>query len=275
MRNSDFQFVQSFLKKHAAIALDENKEYLVESRLRPLATKEGLESIEKLITRLRFQSTRDLERKVVEAMTTNETSWFRDPNVYQALEEHILPAAIERQRASKRLRIWSGACSTGQEPYTIAMILRERFSHLIDDWDVEIVATDIDTNVLETSKEGVYSKPAVNRGLPAKMLVRYFENLGTTWKVKDTLKELITFKQLNLAEGWPLRGPFDLILIRNVLIYFDKDTKRDILCRAQRLLAPGAVLMLGTAETTLSITDTFERIKIGKAVAYVPKARAA
>ena len=267
MRDSDYQFIQTFLKKHAAISIDETKQYLVESRLQPLAKAEGLNSIEKLVTKLRFQSTRDLERKVVEAMTTNETSFYRDPNVYQAIESHLIPAIAERNRTTKQVRIWSAACSTGQEPYTLAMILDEHFAHK-PGWQIEVVATDIDTMVLERAKQGVYGKLAVNRGLPAKKLIRYFSKKGTEWQVKDSLKKYITFGQMNLAQSWSVRGTFDLILMRNVLIYFDRDTKREILTRAQRLLTPEGSLMLGTAETTLSITDRYVRAKVGKAVVY-------
>jgi len=274
MRDQDYAFIQTFLKKSAAISIDETKHYLVESRLQPLARAEGLENLEKLVRALRFQPTRDLERKVVEAMTTNETSFYRDPNVFQAIEQHLIPALADRNRTSKRLRIWSAACSTGQEPYTLAMILKDHFGHL-DGWKLKIVATDIDTMVLERAKQGVYGKLAVNRGLPVKKLIRYFTKLGTEWQVKDSLKEHITFKQMNLAQGWSVHGPFDLILMRNVLIYFDRETKREILTRAQRLLAPDGSLMLGTAETTLSITDRYVRAKVGKAVVYRHSSKAA
>lgn len=272
MNTSDFHFVRNFLKEHSAIVLDDGKEYLVESRLLPLARDEGLEGVPGLIDRIRRERFNGLHRRVVEAMTTNETSFFRDRHVFLTIEKEVLPPIIAAREARRSLRIWCGACSTGQEPYSLAMLLEQHFPQLAQ-WRVEIQCTDLDSEVLARAKEGSYSKLEVNRGLPAALLVRFFEKQGGRWQVRERLRKLLTFRQMNLAASWPHMPKVDLILLRNVLIYFDVPTKRLILERMARHLEPDGLIFLGAAESTLNITDAFERVVLDGAVAYRPARR--
>jgi chemotaxis protein methyltransferase CheR len=205
--------------------------------------------------------------RIVEALTTNETSWFRDSAPFTALRQHVLPPLVSARGPAARLRIWSGACSTGQEPYSIAMTLTEA---LPPSMSFEILATDLSTEVLERARSGTYSQLEVNRGLPAPMLVRHMTRVGTDWKVGDDLRRTITFKQHNLLDPAPAGGPFDVIFLRNVLIYFDLPTKKAILGRLRQVLRPDGVLVLGAAETTIGVDDDWARVPVGTGSVYRP-----
>lgn len=261
-----FAFVADLVGRRSAIRLDPGKEYLVESRLGPLARERGL-GIEEYLRRLRAGAPEDELAAVVEAMTTNETSWFRDVAPFAALRPHVLPLLRETAPAGApdRIRVWSAACSTGQEPYSILMALGDGF----DMPSVEIVATDLNEQVLARAREGVYSQLEVNRGLPAAMLVRHFDRVGAHWRVHADLRSKVQFRRHNLLDAAPA-GPFDLVFLRNVLIYFDLPTKRAVLDRVARALRPGGLLVLGAAETTLGVHDGFERVEAGSAVLHRP-----
>jgi chemotaxis protein methyltransferase CheR len=253
----DFQYVAQLLKNRAAIVLEDGKDYLVEARLRPLAQSEGLDDVSALVAKLRAAQRNALHDRVVEAMTTNETTFFRDHLPFELLRKKVLPEIIARKSAERRIAIWSAACSSGQEPYSLAMILREHFPQLVD-WRVDILSTDLASSVLERAKSGVYKQLEVNRGLPIAYLQKYFEREGAAWKIDRSIRSMIDFRLMNLIEPWP-PAAFDVIFMRNVLIYFDVPTKRELLGRARGALARGGYFFLGSAETTLNLDDGYVR----------------
>lgn len=261
-----FEYVCRFVRMEAGLVLDTGKEYLVENRLLPLARQEGLDTADALVTALRGGRSKELHRRVVEAMTTNETSFFRDAHPFDALKKVLLPELAQRRAREKTLSIWCAAASTGQEPYSIAMLLEE--SGLFRDWRVELVATDLSTEVLSRAREGVFSQLEVDRGLPAALLAKYFERAGLEWRVNERVRRLIQFRELNLAQAWPRLPTCDLVFVRNVLIYFDVPTKRAILDKVRGLLRPDGYLFLGGSETTLNIHDGYERVAIERAGCY-------
>jgi chemotaxis protein methyltransferase CheR len=204
---------------------------------------------------------------VVELMTTNETWFFRDLRPFEVLRSSILPELLTRRSDERRLHIWSAACSSGQEPYTMAMIISEHFPQLAS-WNVRIIATDLSTEILDRARAGRYSQLEVNRGMPAALLVKYFRKVGNEWHISDAIRRQVEFRELNLVEAWLVLPLMDLVFLRNVLIYFDVETKKSIFGRVRRLLRPDGYLMLGGAETTLNIDDAFERTAFDRAGAY-------
>jgi chemotaxis protein methyltransferase CheR len=267
--SSDFDFVRDLVRRGSAIVLESTKEYLVEARLMPLARNEGLGSIADLVAKLR-RGDADLTRKVIDAMTTNETLFFRDVHPFEAMRTNVLPELQQSRATTRKLRIWSAACSTGQEPYTIAMLLKEHVADL-SGWSVDIVATDLCTEVLAKARSGNFGQIEVNRGLPAKLMVKYFTKQGVDWQLCDEIKRMVDFRQMNLAEKWPAMGQFDVVFLRNVLIYFDVETKKSILSRVRQLLRPDGYLFLGAAETTMNLDDGYERVQLGKSGCYRPR----
>lgn len=264
----EFDYVRSLVLEGSAIVLDPGKEYLVESRLTPLATRLGLGSLNALIGKLRTEPRNGIHKQVVDAMTTNETSFFRDLHPFEILKKNIVPEFLTKRSSERTLRIWSAACSTGQEPYTIALLLRETFPQL-SGWQVRILATDLSADVLNKARTGTYSQMEMNRGLPAMLLVKYFKKVGADqWQVRDDLRGMIEFKEFNLAVPFPPLPSFDVILLRNVLIYFDIETKRSILAKMRKVLTPDGYLFLGGSETTLNIDENFESVCLGKSVCY-------
>ena len=264
----DFDFVRTLLYSQSAIVLERGKEYLVESRLTPLAQKEGFASLDLFIDAMRKDRTKSpLQAKAVDALTTNETYFFRDFHPFEALRKTILPALIEHRSTARRLCIWSAACSTGQEPYTIAMLIREHFPQLVS-WKIEIVATDLSTTVLDRARAGIFSQLEVNRGLPAPYLIKYFEKKGDAWHLKPEIKNMVQFRPLNLIGPWAIMPPLDLVFLRNVMIYFDVDTKKAILKKVRACMLPHANLFLGTAETTLNLDPSWSSTQHGIATVY-------
>jgi chemotaxis protein methyltransferase CheR len=264
---ADCEYVYRLVRQRAGIVLDADKAYLVETRLAPLARQGGFESIQGMLTHSQASPHAALRDKLVEALTTNETSFYRDVRPFDALREVVLPDLLRKRAAARRLEVWCAAASTGQEPYTLAMLLREHFPELAG-WDVRLTATDISTDVLARARAGCYSQVEVNRGLPAPLLAKYFSRVGANWKLADDIRRMVDFRPLNLIERWPDLGRPDLVLIRNVLIYFDVPTKKDILARARRILRPDGYLMLGGGETTLNLDDGFERVDYERAGVY-------
>jgi len=265
---ADFDYVAQMVRGHAAIVLEAGKEYLVENRLTPLAEQEGYESLGHLIARMRSEpNLNGLHHKCIDAMTTNETSFFRDFHPFEALRKEILPKLISQRAAARQLTIWSADCSTGQEPYTLAMILAEHFPQLVD-WKVTIIATDLSPTVLKVAGLGHYSQFEVNRGLPASYLVKYFTKQGDRWLIKPELKKNIQFRPMNLVQPWPILPPFDLVFIRNVMIYFDVDTKKSILRRIRNCLLPHGYLLLGSAETTMNLDADYRPVAFTRTVVY-------
>jgi len=264
----NFAFIQTLARDMAAIALDPGKEYLVETRLSPLAEQAGFPSLNAFIQQLRTDRANTLfHDQVIDAMTTNETSFFRDFHPFEALRLHLLPRIIEQRSFARRLSIWSAASSTGQEPYSLALLIKEHFPQLAD-WDVSILATDISATVLAQARQGVYSQLEVNRGLPAPLLIKYFTQAGTKWQLKEEVKKLVEFRALNLSKPWPILPAVDLVLIRNVMIYFDVEAKKTILKRIRSCLQPHGHLFLGTAETTINLDPNWAPVTTGKCVTY-------
>ena len=264
----DFDYIAQLVHRRSAIVLEPGKEYLAESRLESVARENGLQSVTELVHHMRSGSM-DLGDAVVDAMTTNETSFFRDIHPFDALRESVLPELIAARRVARSLTIWCAATSSGQEPYSLAMILREHFPE-VRDWQIRIIATDISPSMLTRTREGRYSQLEVNRGLPASLLVKYFTRDGMHWVVAEELRRMVSTQFLNLAERWPVLPPFDLILMRNVLIYFDVATKQQILGKVRQQLRPDGLLLLGGAETTMNLDANFERVPHGRSTWYRP-----
>jgi chemotaxis protein methyltransferase CheR len=266
LNQADFDYLRALVKRRSAIALDDGKGYLVEARLGPLAGREGFGSLEALVAALRIGPVNGLHQQVVEAMTTNETSFFRDAHPFEGLQKVVLPELIRRRAAERRLAVWCAACSTGQEPYSVALLVREHFPELVG-WDVRILGSDLSREVLERARQGRYSQAEVNRGLPARLLVKYFRKEGLDWQLADEVRRLVEFRPLNLAEAWPPLPAADLLLLRNVLIYFDGEARRDVLNKVRRVLRPGGALLLGGVENALD-ADGFERVPLERCAYY-------
>ena len=268
INKDDFDYIRDLVRRSSAIALEEGKEYLVEARLMPVANEEGIGSIEDLVAKLRVHPQNELHNKVVEAMTTNETSWFRDIQPFETLKNFVLPELLKKREAERSLNIWCAACSSGQEPYSIAMLFREHFPELAR-WRVRFVASDISSEMLARAREGCYSQIEVNRGLPAPLLVKYFQKNGLKWQIKGDIIKMVEFQQINLATSWPVLPTMDVIFMRNVLIYFDTKTKKAILGKVRQVLKPDGYLFLGGAETTINIDSSFEKVRMENVTCYV------
>ena len=252
----DYEYLRKLLKERSGLDLSADKQYLVESRLVPLARKASLAGIPELVQKMKTGA-EALTTEVVEAMTTNETFFFRDKIPFDHLKEAVLPALVQVRAARRSLRIWCAASSTGQEPYSIAMCLKEA-AHLFAGWRTEIVATDLSQEVLEKSRAGIYSQFEVQRGLPIQMLLKYFTQNGELWQLNAEIRGMVQHRQLNLLQDFSHLGTFDVIFCRNVLIYFDQVTKANIFERMSRLLEPDGVLALGAAESVVGITNAFK-----------------
>ena len=257
MNKSDFDFLSSLLRDRSGLVLGEDKAYLLESRLGPVARKHGLTTVDDVAAQLRARRGAPLELDVVEAMTTNESFFFRDTRPFDQFKDIVLPQLLEARRATKSLRIWSAACSSGQEPYTLAMILKEEATKLAG-WRVEIVATDLSTAILDKAKEGLYSQFEVQRGLPITLLMKYFTQAGDRWQISQELRGMVSYRMFNLLESPTALGRFDIVFLRNVLIYFDQATKTQVLERVAKQMPSDGYLYLGGAETVLGITDRFQ-----------------
>jgi chemotaxis protein methyltransferase CheR len=264
---SDFNYICDLVRRHSAIALESDKAYLIETRLAPLVRRAGFTSLQELIASLRTQPpAHPLYRQVVEAITTHETSFFRDLHPFDALKTTILPELLAK-RQSPNLTIWCAACSSGQEPYSVAMLVCEHFP-ILANRRTRIIATDLSEAILARAREGLYSQIEVNRGLPAALLIKYFDKQGLHWRIKYEIRRMVEFQQSNLAESWPLMPPLDVVFMRNVLIYFDVTTKKAILARIRSVLKPDGYLFLGSSETTLNLDPAFESISMGKSLCY-------
>lgn len=263
----DLDYVRDLVRTRSAIVLESEKAYLVQSRLEPLARREGMVSLAGLIQNLRQTPYGALHIKVVEAMTTNETSFFRDLTPFQMLKEHMLPEIIARKKNTKRLNMWCGASSSGQEPYSIVFTILDSFPEL-KDWVIQFIATDLSEEMLAKCREGKYSQLEVSRGLPASLLVKYFVKKGMSWQVQEDIRQRIDFKFMNLIGPWLPFPTLDIVFLRNVMIYFDMDTKKHILGNIRKNLDPNGYVFLGGSETTLNIDDQFERVAISGTSCY-------
>jgi chemotaxis protein methyltransferase CheR len=260
-----YYFFQRLISRESGIVLDEDKRYLLEARLMPIALKLRLYSLNDLCILLQTTTDLSIRQQVVEAMTTNETFFFREATQYDALKSTILPELMQERQMTRKISVWSAAASTGQEAYSFAMLLLEMG---LGNWNISIVGTDLSTAVLQRARAGKYLQIEVNRGLPIQHLMKYFKREGLEWQLKDEVRRMVRFEQDDLRYGTSAMGPFDLVFCRNVLIYFDMETKRKILARIRQFLAPGGHLLLGGSETTLNLDDRFLRRPVGAAMLY-------
>lgn len=264
---TDFDYIRNLVRDRSALVLEPGKEYLVESRLDPLARQEGFSSLPQLVKSLRADPSSDLHRKVVEAMTTNETSFFREIRVFEMFRKTILPDLLVRRASQRSLNFWCAASSAGQEPFSLAMLLQEHRPSL-DAWDIKFIASDISTEMLARARLGCYNQLEINRGLPAQLLVKYFEKRGAAWKISEEIRRMVDFREINLIHSWPPLPRMDVIFMRNVLIYLDLETKKNILGKVSRLLDPSGYLFLGGSETTMNLEDSFEPVSSDGATCF-------
>ncbi len=264
----NYSFLQQKVYSQVGIVLEADKHYLFESRLTPIIRQLGLGSINDLCALLRATKEEEIGRQVVEAMTTNETYFFRDPAHYQAIRTVLLPRLRQDHQDTKKLRFWSAAASTGQESYSLAMALLEEG---LKDWNIQILGTDFSSTVLERARSGKYMQIEVNRGLPAALLVKYFRRSGVDWLLSDALRAMVRFETIDLRKSMRALGPFDLVFCRNVMIYFDAETKKNILRELHGTLFRGGWLMLGGAETAFGVEEWFDKQTIGNAIVYVAR----
>ncbi len=268
MKPQDFDFLSSLLKRRSGLMLGADKIYLLETRLTPVARRSGMDSLDDLIRELRQSASEPLMREVTEAMTTNESFFYRDRTPFDLFREQVLPSLRQRRQTTKKLRIWCAACSTGQEPYSLALILKQQEA-LWRGWTIEIIGTDVSRSVLSRACEGVYSQFEVQRGLPIHELLKYFTQEGDTWRLSDEIRKMVTFREFNLLDSFSGLDKFDVIYCRNVLIYFDQATKTRVMESLRGVMPRDGTLFLGAAETVLGITDRFRPIR-GQRGMYLP-----
>jgi chemotaxis protein methyltransferase CheR len=259
MTGADFAVIAAFLKDRSGLIINQDKTYLLETRLAAILRDHQLAGLPGLADHLRQPGPSPIKSKVVDAMTTNETSFFRDNHPFDTLRKSVIPGLIERRAGARTLRIWSAACSTGQEPYSLAMMMKDSFP-ILAGWKVEIVATDLSPTVLDRAREGLYSTFEVQRGLPIQTLIRHFDQEEPYWRIKRELRQTVTFRPLNLLEDFSSLGLFDIVLCRNVLIYFDQPTKTRILTNIARRMAPDGTLLLGGAESVFGLCDALAAV---------------
>jgi chemotaxis protein methyltransferase CheR len=265
LSQAEFTFVSTMVRREASIVLAPGKEYLVEARLIPVARAVGAANVNEFLAELQRRPNPTNQRRIIDALTTNETSWFRDREPFNALTDVVLPDLIKARASTRKIRIWSAASSSGQEAYSLAILMQE---NLPPGWSYEIMGTDISTEMVKRAEAAEYSQVEVNRGLPASQLVQYFERAGAHWRITAPLRRNVSFRLMNLTAPLPAMQPFDVIFLRNVLIYFDVATKRTVLQNMSRLLRPDGLLFLGAAETTIGIDDNYERVAAGRTSAY-------
>ena len=268
-----FAFLRDLLRRRTGVVIDSSKEYLVIARLMPIARQRRIAGLDALIDQVRRGLDASLERDVLSAMMTHETSFFRDRTPFETLRK-LIPELVARRGVQKQLTIWSAACSTGQEPYSIAMLLNEHFRGLLDSWRVRILATDYSEGALERARAGVYNRLETSRGLPPEMLARYFRPLQGQWSIAQECRRLVEFRCQNLNAAWPLMPPLDVVLIRNVMIYFDPQTRAALVERIRKVMRPDGCLFLGSAETLIGLENAYERVPGIGCSWYRPKPRA-
>ncbi len=272
MTPAELEYIRGFIKDRSGLVLSNEKKYLLESRLTPVARKADLETLSDLVAALKNPAKKQLHEDVVEAMTTNESFFFRDKTPFDHFNDTMVPHFLDARRSARRLRIWCAAASTGQEPYSLAICLKEMAAK-VNGWTSDILGTDLSADVLEKAKVGLYSQFEVQRGLPIQLLLKYFTQTGDTWQINGDLRAMIKWRQFNLLESYRSLGRFDIIYCRNVLIYFDQETKCDVLDRMAAQLEPDGYLVLGAAETVVGLTDTFKPVS-GKRGLYQKNAEA-
>lgn len=256
MNQSDFDFIAGLLRQTSGLVLTPEKAYLLESRLMPVARKFGFDNLDDLVASVRTDRSKQLVDEITDAMTTNESLFFRDTKPFEQLRNFVLPMLLKARSGTRSIRIWSAASSSGQEPYSIAMCLKDMAAQL-GGWNIKIVATDISSEMLSRAREGKYSQFEVQRGLPIATLVKYFKQEGDYWRIDQSIRSMVDYRDFNLLNDPRSLGQFDIIFCRNVLIYFDQKTKAEVLDRMTNVLANDGMLFLGAAETVLGITDQY------------------
>lgn len=259
MNVQDFELLSDLVKTESGLVLTRDKAYLLETRLMPVARKHGLKSLDDLAGAVRARRDKKIIDDITEAMTTNESLFFRDSKPFDQFRDLVLPALLEKRAAQKRIRIWSAASSSGQEPYSLAILLKEAAAKWAG-WRIEIIGTDISREMLEKAQAGLYTQFEVQRGLPIQLLVKYFKQVGDKWHLDPAIRAMVQYKYFNLLEDPGSLGKFDVVYCRNVLIYFDQDTKKQVLERIAKLMPEDGILYLGGAETVLGVTDRFQPV---------------
>ncbi|MFN3855030.1 MAG: CheR family methyltransferase [Phreatobacter sp.] len=268
----DYDYLRGFLKTRSGLVLSNDKQYLIESRLMPIVRKHGMTGISDLVARLKAPGSEALATRVTEAMTTNESFFFRDKTPFDHFREVMMPALLKARAAKRHIRIWCAAASTGQEPYSLAMILKDMAAQVAG-WRIEIIGTDLSGEVLERAKAGTYTQFEVQRGLPIQMLLKHFTQNGDQWTISPEIRSMVHFRTLNLLNDFSALGQFDIVYCRNVLIYFDQPTKIDVLNRTARQMASDGYLLLGAAETVVGLTDAFKPVADRRGL-YMPAEKA-
>lgn len=270
MNPADFELLAKLVKDRSGLILTPDKEYLLESRLMPVARKWNANDLAELATLVRNKRTEALLKDITEAMTTNESFFFRDISPFDRFRDMVLPSMMEARKDRKRIRVWCAACSSGQEPYSLAMIIKE-LGAKVAGWSFDIIATDLSEEMIQRAKEGYYSQFEVQRGLPVNLMLKYFKQEGDRWLISNQLKEMVSFKPYNLLDNLRPLGTFDIVFCRNVLIYFDQGTKGKVLDSVAQILAADGYLYLGGAETVIGITEKFKGVPNERGI-YAPTA---
>jgi chemotaxis protein methyltransferase CheR len=267
-----FAFLRELLRRRTGVVIDDSKHYLVVARLTPIVRQRSIPSLDTLIDRLKSGADPTLERDVLNAMMTHETSFFRDKSPFETLRR-LLAELIERRAVHRQLVIWSAACSTGQEPFSIAMLLNEHFPDVLATWRVRVIATDISEAVLARAREGLFSDLETHRGLSPHFLQKYFRPLQGKWSISQDCRRLVEFRQLNLNGSWPMMPTCDVVFLRNVMLYFDVPTRAALVAKMRRVLRPDGALFLGGAETMIGIDTGYDRLLGAGCSYYRPKGR--
>ncbi|MEH1869269.1 MAG: protein-glutamate O-methyltransferase CheR [Nostoc sp.] len=263
----DFEYLRQLVRDHSAVVLSAEKSYLAELHLQPIAESAGFALIAELVKYLRTQPFNNLHVQTIEALVTNETSFFRDHHPFEALRQYILPELIKKRAVERSLNIWCAACSNGQEPYSIAMLIREHFP-LLTNWSIRLIASDFSTKVLMRAKKGHYNQLEISRGLSKNLRDKYFHRLDSDWQIKDEIRQMAEFRQMNLMQSWSSLPEIDVIFLRNVLIYYDMATKKVLLKKVKQQLRTDGYLFLGSAETTINLDGSFKQVSFNKGICY-------
>ncbi|MGB0599665.1 MAG: CheR family methyltransferase [Rubripirellula sp.] len=267
IQEENFEFIRQALYQRSAIALTDNKQYLVETRLAMLARKSGMGSVDEYVEHLKHPVSPVVWQDVVDAMTTNETSFFRDGMPFNVLRDQIFKSVISKKGDGGILNVWSAACSSGQEPYSIAMLWNECQAQF-PGWELRIIASDISKEMLSRAELGVYTSLEIERGLSKQRREKFFHHQGDQWRINESLRKKVEFRYINLIDDWPVLPLMDVVFIRNVLVYFDLPTKQELFAKLRSAMKPDGVMFLGGAETTLTIDDQFERVFAGVGNCY-------
>lgn len=264
---TDFNYLRKLVYDYSSVVLHADKTYLAELHLQPVAEAAGFSSIADLIAYLQTKPFSGLHIQTIEALVTNETSFFRDIHPFEALRKFVLPELSKKRAIERSLNIWCAACSHGQEPYSIAMLIREHFP-LLGSWSVQLIASDFSSKVLARARNGCYNNLEIKRGLPKTLRDKYFQKLDSEWQIQEQIRQMVEFRQINIVQSWSSLPEIDIIFLRNILIYFDVATKKALLKKVRQQLKPDGYLFLGSGETTINLDNSFERVQFDKSICY-------